>query len=90
MKCWKCGETLDLIGKMGFREECEKCHAYQHVCCNCKHYRPGMSNDCEIPDTDFVVDRQSANFCEDFKPVGKQVGKVVDPDDVAKRLFGDD
>lgn len=90
MQCWKCGGDIEVTqGKISFREVCDHCNAYLHCCRNCQFYRPGMANDCAIPDTEFVADREAANFCEDFKPLGKQVGKAVKASDVSKKLFKD-
>lgn len=88
--CWKCGKALELADKkIPFRATCEHCHAWLHVCRNCIHYKPGMRNDCEVPDTEFVPDRSVANFCEDFSLLGKQVDRTSDVKDVTKRLFGE-
>ncbi|MDB2614095.1 hypothetical protein N9Y92_02930 [Chlamydiales bacterium] len=65
--CYKCKAALDEV-KIGFRTLCEKCHAYQHSCKGCKHYSPGKPNDCLIPGTDPIRDRELFNFCEDFSP----------------------
>jgi len=28
----------------------------------------GLSNQCEIPETEHIADREAANFCDSFKP----------------------
>lgn len=73
MKCWHCGAELDLSStqKISFRELCNACSAWLHCCRNCKNYQPGLSNDCKIPGTDFVADREAMNFCEEFELLGK-------------------
>jgi hypothetical protein len=43
-----------------------------------------------IPNTDYVADRTTNNFCEEFKPLEKPVESQVDANDVAKKLFGDE
>lgn len=92
MKCWKCDALMDepSNGKLSFRETCDKCHAWLHCCKNCQHYQPGKPNDCAIPGTELIKDRESMNFCEDYKLLGAGPAKAVDPKDVLKRLFGDD
>lgn len=90
MKCWNCGADLeDPFGKISFRETCQKCHAALHCCKNCIYYKPGQPNDCLVPNTDYVSERTAINFCEEFKLKGKGPEVKVNPDDVAKRLFGD-
>ena len=52
--------------KIGFRAVCIHCDADLHVCANCKYYCPGKPNDCLVPGTDYVKDRERANLCEEF------------------------
>lgn len=84
--CWKCGTTLP-EAKIAFRAICDKCQSYLHCCKNCKNYKPGLPNDCHIPGTEYVADRESFNYCEDFVLKGDGPPPRIDPDDVAKRLF---
>jgi hypothetical protein len=73
MKCWTCGKevTLPNFGKISFRAVCEYCHAALHCCLNCKHYKPGRPNDCELPGTDYIADRSANNFCDEYNMLGK-------------------
>lgn len=73
MKCWTCGKDVVLpnFGKVSFRAVCESCHAALHCCLNCKHYKPGRPNDCEVPGTDYISDRSANNFCDEFEMLGK-------------------
>lgn len=89
--CWKCGKEIsDLTEKVPFRFTCPFCDSYQHCCVNCKNYQVGLPNDCKIPGTEFVADRQSFNYCEEFSLLGNAPKKGKDPKDVLKRLFGDE
>jgi hypothetical protein len=100
MDCWKCGEKLTEITeqyrvqgsicKVPFRAMCEHCQAWLHCCRNCVHYKPGLPNDCEVPGTEFIPDREAANLCEDFLIQGKKVGSKTTREDVEKRLFGEE
>jgi hypothetical protein len=68
MNCWKCKKNLGQLDlKIGFRTACEYCSSDLHVCKNCRYYSPGKPNDCSIPETDPIRDREAANFCESFK-----------------------
>ena len=91
MNCFKCQVKIDTFGrKIGFREQCEKCGFDLHVCKNCEYYIPGKPNDCHIPGTEPVKDRERFNFCEDFSPRKtpfKEEKKNLD--DIAKKLFKD-
>lgn len=69
---------------------CDKCSAWLHCCKNCTHYKPGLPNDCDVPGTDYIADREKMNFCEEFHLLGKAPEKKADPKDVMRRLFGDE
>lgn len=88
--CWKCKKPLptELQVRIPFRAICEHCHSYLHCCRNCQHYKIGLPNDCEVPDTDPISDREAFNYCESFKLLGKGPSPKIDPKDVEKRLFG--
>jgi hypothetical protein len=66
MKCYACGFDLGTLEKIGYRTLCDKCQAWQHACVNCRYYQPGLPNDCQVPGTEWISDRQGANFCEEF------------------------
>jgi hypothetical protein len=63
--CWKCGSPIEST-RIGFRAECESCHAWLHCCKGCRNYAPGRPNDCAIPGTEQIADREAANFCDEF------------------------
>lgn len=90
MHCWNCGALLSLPGKLSFRASCDHCHASLHCCRNCVYYKPGLPNDCMVPGTDFVPDRESNNFCEEFKMLGKAPEEKIDPKQIERRLFGEE
>lgn len=92
-ECFQCGQQIDLPGnKVGFRAVCDFCSAWLHCCKACTHYCPGKPNDCSVPDTELVADREAANLCEDFQwgPKGPKGSKSSSAADVAKKLFGED
>lgn len=88
MNCWHCGALLfdPSFNKKSFRATCERCDHDLHCCKNCIFYKPGRANDCSIPGTEWVSDREKNNFCEEFSPLGKYLEtKSVD----AKKRFED-
>lgn len=95
MKCWKCGAEQEDPpgGKLSFRATCSNCHAWLHCCNNCKNYKPGLPNDCAIPGTELIADREANNFCDEFQLLGQGAASKKDPKDlrkeIEKRLFGD-
>lgn len=91
MKCWHCGKEQNdpPNGKLSFRATCEKCHSWLHCCRNCQNYKPGLPNDCKIPGTEYIADREAANFCEEFLLLGQGPAPKADAREVENRLFGD-
>ena len=90
--CWKCGNALeDILTPLPFRATCADCTSWLHCCVNCKHYAPGKPNDCNVPGTDPIRDREGCNFCEEFTLLGLHKGKKpANLDDISKQLFKDD
>lgn len=90
MKCWKCGAAISdsSDSKVSFRATCDQCGAALHCCQNCKYYKPGLPNDCAVPGTDFIPDRQANNFCEEFRLLDKTPSPTFDPSK-SKKNFDD-
>ncbi|NGX28136.1 MAG: hypothetical protein K940chlam1_00311 [Candidatus Anoxychlamydiales bacterium] len=92
MHCFKCKNKLDLPNKkIGFKEMCPFCEADLHVCKNCKYYLVGKPNDCLVPNTEFVSDREKYNFCEDFSIKENLLDESNNKTkkDISKKLFKD-
>ncbi len=88
LHCWKCQKIVSEEPiKIGFRAVCIHCGVDLHVCKNCRYYSLGKPNDCLIPGTDFIKDREASNLCEEFKPTTFLQAK--EPSEQAKRLFKD-
>lgn len=75
------------IGKISFRAECDSCGTSLHSCVHCKYYKIGLPNDCQVPGTERVVDKEAANFCEEFFPSSNLEQKKPTFD--AKKRFDD-
>lgn len=87
--CWKCHKPLELPqGPLSFRALCPQCDSWQHACVNCRHYKPGAPNDCAVPNTDPIGDREAANFCEDFS-VKEEGTSPPGSGDALDKLFGE-
>lgn len=79
LQCWKCHQKVsDVPTKVGFRSHCQQCDAALHACMGCRYYTPGKPNDCAIPGTEWVKDREAMNFCEDFAALISSAQKEVD------------
>lgn len=66
--CHKCGtEWVSAKRQPSVKEFCVQCSAYLHCCLNCRFHDPHAHNECFIPNTEWVADRRSANFCDEFE-----------------------
>ena len=100
LNCWKCKKLVtELPLKVGFRAQCPHCGIDLHVCAGCRYYVLGKPNDCAVPNTDFVRDREAINFCEEFgpkilpgptPPPKRSILGEVNPKKDFKSLFKDD
>lgn len=92
MYCFKCKNKLDLPNrKIGFKDMCPFCETDLHICKNCKYYIVGKPNDCLVPNTEYVSDREKYNFCEDFSfKENLDDSNFKKKKDISKKLFIDD
>ncbi len=71
-----------------------KCGYDLYCCLNCKLYDPRAPNQCKSPTTELVLDKEKANFCDEFefaedrKPEERE-GQKRKGREAWERLFGD-
>jgi hypothetical protein len=65
--CHHCGRELSVLAKIGRTEGCPFCHSDLKCCLNCRLHDPGANNQCLEPQTEWVTDKDKANFCEFFE-----------------------
>ncbi len=68
MICHSCGSNRKMEGKVRRAEVCSACDADMHCCLNCENFDEAAHNKCREPQTDWVPDREKANFCDYFLP----------------------
>ncbi len=79
LDCWKCGAPLvDLPLPVGRNEYCRACRAEVHVCRMCRFYDLSKAKQCAEPVAEPVQDKERANFCGYFEPVGGR-RRTVEP-----------
>jgi ribosomal protein L40E len=67
--CWRCGGSLAALALPLRRlEECPACRAELHVCRMCRAYDPHMAKKCREDDAEEVKGKETANFCDYFRP----------------------
>ena len=65
--CHHCGRELQVPAKVGRTDGCPYCHSDLKCCLNCRLHDPGANNQCREPQTEWVADKDKANFCEFFE-----------------------
>jgi hypothetical protein len=86
MICRKCGRSHE--GTVGFKAVCEGCGAWLHCCLQCSLYDSGARR-CRSSTTDPVRDRDTMNYCEEFRASGAPPGEDGDGRDGARSRFMD-
>lgn len=67
--CWKCGAPLAALSLPLRRlDECPACRAELHVCKLCVEYDTSVAKHCREPTAEEERNKESANFCDHFKP----------------------
>ncbi len=91
--CYKCDHVLDLSEetKIYRQDECDKCSAYIHCCKMCVYYDEHSYNECREPIAQRIVDKEKANFCDNYKlrPGGDPKQKLDNQLSAANALFKD-
>lgn len=65
--CHKCNTPREEISQPGAKAECPNCSEDLHVCLNCRFYDEHKPNYCRIDNVDIVINKEKANFCEEFQ-----------------------
>ncbi|HUO04444.1 MAG TPA: hypothetical protein VMU16_04520 [Candidatus Binataceae bacterium] len=87
MNCWHCGRAIEVIERVGFRDNCPGCDRALHACRNCRFFDPAYNNSCRETIASRVVDKERFNFCEYFAaapPGAVSGGSVANPKPQAK------
>ena len=79
MLCHACKKDIKVEGFVSRTDDCPNCGADIHACLNCEQYDPSAHNRCREPQSEWVTDREKANFCDFFAPnkktaTGRQAG----------------
>lgn len=72
--------------KIGRKEECPHCSADMHSCKNCTYYDPGAHNQCTETISEYVPDKERANFCGMYRPHGGNRAPAEDANAAKARL----
>ncbi|MCK9169834.1 MAG: hypothetical protein M0P01_05415 [Treponema sp.] len=92
--CWKCGRSIDTTETIYRDSVCPECGADLRCCRNCKYYAPGAHYDCRETVQELVLDKEEANFCDNFSPKtgflseNREVDEAKKARDAFNSLFG--
>ena len=68
--CWNCGRSLEDIPRPISRHaNCPKCFEDLHCCRLCVHFDQSLTGQCDDDRADPPVQKETANFCEFFRPL---------------------
>lgn len=65
--CHFCSQEVKIERKVFRNDSCPNCQQALHCCLNCEFYSEYSHNKCLEPQSEWVGDREKANFCEFFK-----------------------
>ena len=65
--CHRCGRERKLGAAVARTDGCPHCHSDLKCCLNCRLHDPGVNNQCREPQSEWVADKDKANFCEFFE-----------------------
>ena len=90
--CHRCGKELNGTDRVARTTTCPHCGAYLHCCLNCALYDPYAHNQCREPQSEYVSDREKANFCDFFSfresgPSGKREEECAEARKAWEELF---
>ena len=67
-RCHACGHEFHTGQKVLRSDECANCGRDLRCCRNCRHFDPGVHNQCREVIAEWVADKERANFCDYFEP----------------------
>lgn len=89
-KCVFCATEVEIIDRVGRLDECPKCGKDIHSCMQCKFYDRSAHNHCRENQSEYVPDKEKANFCvfyEFGRDVKDEVAAVNDSKKKLEELF---
>lgn len=84
--CWSCHNTTEMEDKVGRKEECPHCLMDMHACKNCQYFDPGCHNQCTETISEYVPDKERANFCGMFRVFDGEREQAPDLTDARAKL----
>ena len=88
--CWNCGESLsDVPLPLSRHANCRACFEVLRCCRMCRHYAPNKRPYCDHERADPPVEKETANFCDYFRPANRFSVKDASQSEKAKSELDD-
>jgi len=84
--CHFCKREIPWETRILRTETCPWCRSDLHVCLNCVYHDTSRHNECQIPNTDRVRERDRANHCTVFKFREGPIAEDKTKDEAMKKL----
>ena len=82
MKCVFCQNEVEVVDRVGVRDDCESCGRPLHCCLQCKFYDRSAFHECRERVEYRVEDKDRANYCDLFSFGRDAVEKVADKEKI--------
>ena len=88
LPCWNCGASLsDIPRPISRHSTCSQCHEVLHCCRMCRHYLPDRRPYCDEDRADPPVEKETANFCDFYRPANRFEAATADRASQARDEF---
>jgi len=84
--CWSCGQVTEMEDKVRRNDECIHCSTDMHSCKNCQYHDPGSHNECTETISEYVADKERANFCGMYRAFQGERAPTEDITDAKAKL----
>lgn len=86
MKCVFCQNEVEVIDRVGVRDDCQSCERPLHCCLQCRFYDDKAFHECKERVEYRVEDKEKSNYCDLFSFGRDAVAKVADKNDIKAKL----
>lgn len=86
MKCVFCQNEVEVIDRVGVRDDCEKCGRPLHCCLQCKFYDRSAFHECLERVEHRIQDKDRGNYCDLFSFGRDAVEKTTDKSKIKSEL----
>lgn len=85
-RCVFCQGEVEVIDRVGVREDCPSCNRPLHCCLQCKFYDLGSFHECRERAEYRIEDKDRVNYCDLFSFGRDAVEKVADKNKIKTEL----